>query len=243
MFLLGDIGMAEAKAIEKNSKTNEKEKQKVVELKTDKVAQQTESTTTEEVNKPSRQTRLSNAEFFSRDFLGESIKDSLIKEIELKSRTAISLYNLTYDRMDSYLHRPKEISTLIIARDANDQIQKQIENRLTELNNYILKRYKKVKALYDAATAIETLSLNSSNKLTIEAKFSTGAANQYLNLILMIDEACYMAGYLEKIGELDIKQESNLTSELYRKTIEISRILIVFIGRTVRSVRNELRKQ
>ena len=131
---------------------------------------------------------------------------------------------------------------MIMARDANNEMEKLIGNRLTELENYVNKRFKTVSRLYEAATAIEKFELDSSNVLNEKAGFSTGHANRYLSILEKIDETCYMAGYLEKIGQFDIRQESNLTSELYRKAVEISRRIMVFIARAIRAIRRELRQ-
>ncbi len=187
--------------------------------------------------------RASNAEFFSRDILGRSQRERLIKPIELRSRTAKALYSLVYDRLDTYLHRPKELATLSMARDTNLEIQKIISNRLTELENFVNKRHKKIKNLYEVVTSVESFASDNSNNQSIEAGFSTGYANRYLSILDKVDEACHMAGYLEKTGHFDIQQESILNSELYRKNIEISRRLMVFIGRSVVGVRKRLKEQ
>lgn len=195
-----------------------------------------------EATNEQRRTRLNNTEFFSRDILGASRRDRLLKPVSLKTRTGQSLYRLTYDRLDAYLHRPKEVATLIVARDANNEMEKLIGNRLTELENFVNKRFKTVSRLYEAATAIEKFELDNSNVLDDKAGFSSGHANRYLSILEKIDEICYMAGYLEKIGQFDIRQESNLTSELYRKAVEISRRIMVFIARAIRAIRRELRQ-
>ncbi|WP_127471950.1 hypothetical protein [Thiomicrorhabdus aquaedulcis] len=187
--------------------------------------------------------RLSNSEFFSRDILGASQRDRLIRPIKLRSRTAKALYTLIYDRLDTYLHRTKEIATLTIARDTNEEMQKIINNRLIELETYVNKRHAKVKGLYDAATAIEAFASDSASTLEVDAGFSTGYGNRLLSTIIKIDEACYMAGYLEMTGQFDIRQEANLTSELYRKNIQISRGLMVFIGRSIIGIRRKMRSQ
>jgi hypothetical protein len=205
--------------------------------KTNEATNSTKKSTATEIQRK----RIPNKDFFKNDILGYSNPDRLKKDVTLKSRTGRGLFNLTYERVDSYFHRPKEISTLLLARDANDQIQKQIENRLTELENYVEKRYKKVKGIYDAATALEVYEVDSSNYLNVKAAFSSGFSNRYLNIILKIDETSAMASYLEKIGEFNIRQEATVTSELYRKAVEISRILMVFIARTIRSVRTAVR--
>ncbi len=187
--------------------------------------------------------RATNSEFFSRDILGRSQRERLIKPIVLKTRTAKSLYSLVYDRIDTYLHRPKELATLSMARDTNLEIQKIIGNRLTELENFVSKRHKKIKNLYEVVTSIESFESDNSNNQSIEAGFSTGYANRYLSVLTKIDDTSYMAGYLEKTGHFDIQQEAVLNSEMYRKNIEISRRLMVFIGRTVIGVRKQLKKQ
>lgn len=194
-------------------------------------------------NQPQKRTRMSNSQFFARDILGDSTRERLVRSVTFKSRTGKALYELIHDRIDTYMHRPKELSTLAIARDTNEQLQKIINNRLTELENYVKKRHKRIKNLYDAATAIEKFESDSSSDLEVVAGFSTSFANRYLSILTMIDDTCYMAGYLEKTGQIDMQQESNLTSELYRKNVQISRGLMVFIGRAVIGIRRQLREQ
>ena len=186
--------------------------------------------------------RATNVQFFSRDILGGSTREGLFRDISLRSRTGRSLYNMVYERLDTYLHRPKEIASLVIARDVNAEMLKIIDSRFTELEQFVTKRHKRVKGLYDAATAIESYDSDSSNNLDVKAIFSTGYANRYLSILLMIDEACYMASYLEMTGQLDIQQEAQLTSELYRKNVQTSRSLMVFIGRAIIGIRRQLRE-
>jgi hypothetical protein len=52
-----------------------------------------------------------------------------------------------------------------------------------------------------------------------------------------------MASYLEKIALLDVQQEANISSELYRKSVQISRGLMRFIGTSVIGVRRQLQNQ
>lgn len=194
------------------------------------------------LKQPEPKKRENNADFFSRDILGHSQRERLVKEITLKTRTAKALYNLTYERLDTYLHRPKEVASLVIAKNVNEELQKIIHNRILELENYVNKRHKKVKSLYESATTIESFNSDTSSDLNINSGFSTGYANRILSIILKIDEACFMAGYLEKTGVFTISQESNLTSELYRKHIQISRGLLVFIGRSIIGIRKSLKQ-
>lgn len=186
---------------------------------------------------------LSNQDFFKLDMLGRSSRDKLLRDVTLRSFTGRSLFKLTYDRMDSYLHRPKEFANLVIARDDNKAIQAQISARLRELELFVEKRHKKVSNLFNAATAIEVYEYEASGTIDGKVGFSCGEANKFLSILQKIDETCYMAGYLEKVGELDIYQESEVTSEMYRKTILISRLLMVFISRTVRGMRAKLQNQ
>ncbi|GAB6071589.1 hypothetical protein JCM30760_26870 [Thiomicrorhabdus hydrogeniphila] len=198
------------------------------------------ATTTEQTN---QRNRVSNAVFFSRDILGASQRERLLRDVTFRSRTGKALFNLTYERLDTYLHRPKELATLSIARDTNQELQKIINSRLTELENYVNKRHKKVKNLYAGATELEEFAADTKNDLNAETGFSSSFANRYLTTLAKIDEACFMAGYLEKTGYLDMQQEANLTSELYRKSIQTSRGLMVFIGRAVIGIRKALREQ
>lgn len=185
--------------------------------------------------------RLKNAEFFSQDILGDSQRDRLLTQISLGSSTAQSLYNMTYDRVDAYLHRPKELSSNPMARDAVEQMDKIITTRFDELELYIDKRYRKVKQLFEAATAIEKYDFESGNKLETKAGFSTAHSKRYLELIKKVDEIGYMANYLEKIGQFDIRQEANINSEVYRRSIVICKNLVSFIGRAVIGVRRQMR--
>lgn len=201
-----------------------------------------EKKTTQPNNAPEKAAvRATNVQFFRKDILGGSSREGLVRDITLRSRTGRSLYNMVYERIDTYLHRPKEVAGLVIARDANDEMLKIINSRITELEQFVAKRHKRVKSLYDAATAIDSYEQDPSNNLEVKAVFSTGYANRYISVLVMIDEACFMASYLEMTGELDMQQEAQLTSELYRKNVQISRNLMVFIGRAIIGIRRKLK--
>lgn len=187
--------------------------------------------------------RLSNAEFFSKDILGNSQRTRLIRPVEFNTRTGKALYRLVYERMDTYLYRPKEIAGLHLARDVNEQIIKIIDNRLTELENFVEKRYKKVKGLYTAAMSIERYDTDNGGALELQIGFSTSYANRLLTVLQKIDVSCAMASYLEMVGQFTIQQENYLASEMYRKTVQINRSLMVFIGRAIIGVRKSLAEQ
>ncbi|KDN94642.1 hypothetical protein [Hydrogenovibrio marinus] len=230
-------GEVKTNAKKEPSKNNETKTEAVSEAET----QQESSTTSVVQETKNSRRRMTNNEFFSRDVLGSSQRDCLMREVSLQTITGRRLFNLIYERMDAYLHRPKEYGNVVIARDRVEQMQKRIDSRLTELENYINKRYKQVKSLYDAATDIETLDFQGGNPLVTKTGFSNGYSNRLLSSIEKIDQICYMAGYLEMIGQFDMKQESQVSSQLYRKAVDISKILMRFIALAVRNIRSDLR--
>jgi len=198
-----------------------------------------------------KRSRLKISDFFSRDILGSPTKDRLKYDLNLKTRSGMSLFRMIYDRqqpdgrskasIDSYLHRPKEIASLSIARDKNEQIIKMVDNRISELEAYVNKRHKQVSRIYDQVTSIEKYELEGDSITSVETGFSTSHSRRFLEVIKNIDDAFFMAGYLEKVGHFDMNQEMDLTTSLYRRTMTDARIIMTFIGRAVISVRKELR--
>jgi len=198
-------------------------------------------------------TRLKNNDFFAKDILGRATKDLLITEISFRTRTGLAIYNMIYARVspsgkekasiDSYLYRPKELASLVMARDKTEQIEKLVDNRITELDKYVAKRHKLVSSLYEKATSIEEFQMDSGQIKTVQAKFSNSNSKRLIEIIKKIDDASYKAGYLEKIGQFTTKQEAELNALLYRRITTDARTMMTFIGRAVIAVRKELKSK
>lgn len=228
-----------------------KTEEKVVEVELTKIeegnAKGEEVTTSKKKKTPykTRQKRITNKEFFSKDVLGYSNdnRDKNILPLALKSRAGKDIYKLTYEKIDSYFHRPKEFSTLVMAKEINNEVEEIISLRLTELDAYVNKRLKQVEAIYSAATAIELYEVNDTSILEVKAPFSSGHSFKYLRILKNIDEACYMAGYLERTGEFTLNQETKVVSQLYQRSVDISRNLMSFIAKAIIGIKSDLKSK
>jgi hypothetical protein len=189
---------------------------------------------------PEKKKRFTNQEFFSQDILGEIDKEPYDYPIVLTTKTAKSLYELIFECQDNYFYRPKEVAILNLGKNASRQIIDRIDARLAELDSYVEKRHAKVKSLYEAATAMDSYSPSKKSVNEIIAQISNKQSKVFLNILMKIDQTCSMANYLEIDGQIDALQEAQIKSELYRKTVEISRINVAFIGQTIIEMRKTM---